>query len=139
MAETAGYLGKSLAQKLGVKSGQTLMAIDSPGDYADLVEPLPEGVSLVLSSLEQAEAGAEVLHLFVADRSALAGALERVTSLAAPGGMIWISWPKTSSPLHRDLTDRGVRDLMLPTGWVDVKVAAIDSDWSGLKFLRRRS
>ena len=53
--------------------------------------------------------------------------------------MIWISWPKKTSPLFRDLTEDGVRELMLPTGWVDVKVCAVDADWSGLKFLRRRA
>jgi hypothetical protein len=37
-----------------------------------------------------------------------------------------------------DLTDNGIRDLVLPTGFVDVKVAAVDENWSGLKFLRRR-
>jgi len=27
--------------------------------------------------------------------------------------------------------------LVLPTGFVDVKVAAVDENWSALKFLRR--
>ena len=30
-----------------------------------------------------------------------------------------------------------MRDLGLRLGWVDVKVAAIDETWSGLKFVRR--
>ncbi len=139
MAETAGYSGKPLAQKLGVKPGQTLLAIDPPGHYTDLLEPLADGVSLVLSSLEQAEAGADVVHAFFADRAALAGDVERLIRLPAPGGMIWISWPKKTSALHRDLTDNDIRALVLPTGWVDVKVAAVDADWSGLKFLQRRT
>lgn len=42
-----------------------------------------------------------------------------------------VSWPKRASPLFRDLTEDGVRELLLPTGWVDVKVCAVDSDWSG--------
>ena len=126
-------------QKLGVKPGQTLIAIDPPGDYTDLLEPLPEGVSLVLSGLEQAEAGAEVVHAFFLDRAALAAAAKALVLLPAPGGMIWISWPKKTSALRRDLSENDIRALLLPTGWVDVKVAAIDADWSGLKFLRRKS
>jgi hypothetical protein len=31
-----------------------------------------------------------------------------------------------------------VRDVLLPTGLVDVKVAAIDETWSGLKLMVRR-
>jgi hypothetical protein len=53
--------------------------------------------------------------------------------------MIWVSWPKKSSSLFRDLTDNVVRALVRPTGWVDVKVAAVDADWPGLKFLMRIS
>ena len=37
------------------------------------------------------------------------------------------------------LTEDGLREVLLPTGWVDVKVCAVDADWSGLKFLRRKT
>jgi len=46
---------------------------------------------------------------------------------------------KEELPLFADLTEGGIRQIMLPTGWVDVKVCAVDADWSGLKFLRRRA
>ena len=52
--------------------------------------------------------------------------------------MIWLSWPKKSSPLYVDLTEQDFRNHILPLGWVDVKVCAVDEDWSGLKFLRRK-
>ena len=37
-----------------------------------------------------------------------------------------------------DLTEDGVRAIGLRTEFVDVKVCAVDCDWSALKFLRRR-
>ena len=40
--------------------------------------------------------------------------------------------------LHQDLGGNEVRSAVLETGWVDVKVSAVDEDWSGLKFLKRR-
>ncbi len=52
--------------------------------------------------------------------------------------MLWISWLKTSSPLFKDLTEDVIREIVLPTGWIDVKVCAVDQVWSGLKFLRRQ-
>lgn len=52
---------------------------------------------------------------------------------------MWVSWPKKSSPLYWDLTEDMLREVILPTGWVDVKVCAVDPDWSGLKFLRRKT
>ncbi len=52
--------------------------------------------------------------------------------------MLWVSWPKKSSALFVDLTEDGLREVILPSGWVDVKVCAVDADWSGLKFLKRK-
>ena len=52
-----------------------------------------------------------------------------------------VTWPKQAAAkrlgLATDLTDNVVRALGLELGWVDVKVAAIDDTWSGLKFVRR--
>ena len=53
-------------------------------------------------------------------------------------GQLWISWPKKSSKLESDLDGNTVRSIGLATGLVDVKVAAFDEDWSGLKFVYRR-
>ena len=41
--------------------------------------------------------------------------------------------------MNFDLTEDQLREVILPTGWVDVKVCAVDADWSGLKFLRRKT
>ena len=46
---------------------------------------------------------------------------------------------KKSSPLHAGVTEDDLRAAILPLGWVDVKVCAVDADWSGLKFLKRKA
>lgn len=53
-------------------------------------------------------------------------------------GSIWVSWPKQGSAVPADLNGDSVRALLLPTGWVDTKVCAMDETWSGLRFVRRR-
>ena len=55
----------------------------------------------------------------------------------SPSGMLWISWPKRSSSIDTDLSERAVRETGLANGLVDVKVCAIDEDWSALKFVYR--
>jgi len=129
---TVGYSGRSLAAKLGFKPGMTVQAIDPPGDYDALTGALEAGVLL------DAEGPFGLVHLFVRDRTGLEAAIAPALDRTAEGGMVWISWPKKASPLFRDLTEDGIRAVVLPTGWVDVKVCAVDADWSGLKFLRRR-
>ena len=74
---------------------------------------------------------------FVTTHQGLAGNLARVARLAGPGGL-WIAWPKKSSGVPSDLTEDVLREVILPTGLVDVKVCAIDQTWSGLKFALRK-
>jgi hypothetical protein len=131
----AGYSGKPLIQKLGLKPGQILRVIDPPPHYSALTAPLPEGARVVEGEAPEAA----VTHLFVANRAALERQAAGVIAGLAPGAALWISWPKKSSKRFVDLTEDGVREVVLPTGWVDVKVAAVDEDWSGLKFLRRKT
>ena len=55
-----------------------------------------------------------------------------------PAGSLWIAWPRRAGGHRSDITENGLRDHALPLGIVDIKVAAIDEDWSGLKFMWRR-
>jgi len=55
-----------------------------------------------------------------------------------PDRTLWVAWPKRASKVPTDLTEDVVRDVALPLGLVDVKVAAVDATWSGLKLVWRR-
>ena len=127
-----GYSGKPLYQKLGLKPGMRCYPMRAPAHYSALVDGAVD-----VRFLKRA-ASADLVHLFCRDRRELDRHVERALSLVTDGGMLWISWPKKSSPRFRDLTEDGIRESVLPTGWVDVKVCAVDDDWSGLKFLKRR-
>lgn len=125
-----GYSGKPLAQKLGLTPAMSAACLHAPAQYGDLLGQTPP---------PSLNAGPyEFVHAFARTRAELDDALARILPLMAPGGMVWISWPKKTSSLHQDLTEDGVREAVLPLGWVDVKVCAVDADWSGLKLLRRR-
>ena len=52
-------------------------------------------------------------------------------------GLMWISWPKGASKIPTDLNRDAIRNYCLDMGLVDVKVAAVDEVWSGLKFVYR--
>lgn len=135
MAQTAGYSGKPLAQKLGLKDGMRAAVIAAPHQYDDLIEGFP--VEHVAGP-EALEGERDFLHLFCRQTSDLEAGLAGVFEHLAAGGMIWVSWPKKSSKLWRDITEDDVRRVCLPMGLVDVKVCAVDADWSGLKLMRRK-
>jgi|SRR5581483_12461698 len=127
----AGYSGKSLAQKLGIKPGFRIFADNPPVPYRDLVGPLPEGATL----LARMTAPLDMVHLFATEAAGLAAKLKRFRATIAPDGMIWVSWPKKASRVVTDISDVVVREVALPLGLVDVKVCAVDEVWSGLKFV----
>ncbi len=129
--QTHGYSGKPLFQKLGLKPGMSCLNIKAPAHYADLV------VGAENVRFRKRASPSDVVHVFCRRRGEVAPLFERALRSVKPGGMIWVSWPKKSSPLYVDLTEQDFRDHILPMGWVDVKVCAVDADWSGLKFLKR--
>lgn len=131
----AGYSGKSLIDKLGWKDGSKAIAIAAPADYAKLTDKAAIKVVKAVPASGSLDFG----HLFVRNAAELARDLPKLAKLMAEGGMIWVSWPKKTSKLFVDLTEDGIRKVCLPMGLVDVKVCAVDNDWSGLKLMRRRT
>lgn len=129
----AGYSGKPLHSKLGLKPRATCLLIKPPDHYMQLVEDA-EDVRFARRKCQ-----ADVVHVFCRRQKDLAPLFERALASVVEGGMVWISWPKKSSEMYVDLTEQDLRDHILPMGWVDVKVCAVDQDWSGLKFVRRRA
>jgi hypothetical protein len=127
----AGYAGKAVAQKLGIKPGFCIFVDGAPSSYAAMVGPLPADVAIK----REPNASLDMVHLFATRASGLAAKLRRYRKTIAPDGMIWVSWPKKSSGVASDLSDVVVRDTALPLGLVDTKVCAIDDTWSGLKFV----
>ena len=107
------------------------LVIGAPDDYVTLLDGA-EGITFLQNG------AADMVHLFCKDRADLEAGIGAALAAAAPGSMVWISWPKKSSPRFVDLSEDGIRDIVLPTGWFNVKVCAVDATWSGLKFLRRR-
>jgi hypothetical protein len=131
----AGYSKTPLAQKLGIKAGMKVVALEAPVDYRKLLAPLPAGVSFT----DKAIAGSSFVHLFVTERRVLEKELKRLRTLLDDAGILWISWPKKASGVSTDITEDVIREVCLPLGFVDIKVCAVDETWSGLKLMIRRA
>ncbi|MDZ4761509.1 MAG: DUF3052 domain-containing protein [Alphaproteobacteria bacterium] len=132
---SAGYSGKPLIARLGWKPGSASIAIAPPDTYAALIDSAP-----IATAAEAPPSGSfAFIHLFVHDAAELDTALPLLEPRLADGGVLWVSWPKKTSGLFKDLTEDGIRAVALPMGLVDVKVCAVDEDWSGLKLMRRKA
>ncbi len=130
----ADYSGKLLIDKLGYKPGDSVMVLDMPAWQIDDLSS--HGIKI------RHKLPATWAHAFFADKKSVA-AFRQQFDLSQINKALWVSWPKKSvgnmSEIKTDLTEQVIRDNLLPLGWVDIKVAAIDSLWSGLKFTRRKA
>ena len=129
----AGYSGTPLVKKLGIKAGAVVALVDAPPDFERTLGDLPEGAMLTRRS----RARRDLTIWFTGTSKDLERGIKRMAAQVGDGGM-WIAWPKKSSPRASDLTGNVVRRVGLGAGLVDYKICAIDDDWSGLKFTRRK-
>ena len=130
----AGYSGRPLVEKLGIKAGYRVLVINAPTAYREMVRPLPDGVSF----LRRPARNADLIHIFVTRRVDLDKELPRQRQMMPESGVLWISWPKKASGVSTDVTEDVIREVALPLGLVDTKVCAVDNVWSGLKLMIRR-
>lgn len=129
----AGYSGRSLVEKLGIKPRTRIAIVNPPRGFPVTLGKVPPGVTVVA----QARGVLPFILFFVVSRDILEARLPALLKALEPAGALWISWPKKASGVATDITEDVVRAVALPTGLVDVKVAAIDDIWSGLKLVRR--
>jgi hypothetical protein len=127
-AVTAGYSGTPLPRKLGIKDDSRLLLVAAPAGFS---------LDAAVVHTRKGRDPYDVIVLFCPDARALHAKFADLAGALTPAGALWACWPKKASGVPTDLTENAVRDHGLDVGVVDVKVAAIDATWSGLKFVRR--
>jgi len=132
----AGYSTNPLFKKLGIKEGHRCLIINEPENYVDLLEEIPSN-TVFLDSPDGEPF--DFIHVFVTTIDPLRDHWNEWKSALKKDGMLWISWPKQSSALAKTLNGEDVRAFGLAGGLVDTKVCAVDHDWSGLKFMYRKT
>jgi hypothetical protein len=118
------------ARKLGLKPGQRVSLDDAPPGW-ELADP-PGGLLMV-----EAPGPADVIIGFFRAAGDIGRRLPGLAGRIFPAGAVWVAWPRRAGGHTSDITDNVVRGHALPIGLVDVKVAAIDDDWSGLRLVWR--
>jgi hypothetical protein len=131
---SAGYSGTPLPRKLGLKPGMRVHFHAAPPHLPALLGELPDGTT----QLRRPAAPLDLVLLFATERRELERRVATLQHRLAPAGMLWVCWPKRASGVPTDITEDVVREVALPRGLVDTKVAAVDATWSGLRLVIRR-
>ena len=134
MSPPAGYSGTPLVRKLGLKQAMRARIINEPDHYRDLLEAVPDDVVFARTT----RGAFDFIHCFVRTEAQLRTALPKLRDNLKPDGLLWMSWPKKTSPLAGAISEADIRAAGLAAGLVDVKICAVDDDWSGLKFVYRK-
>lgn len=127
----AGYSNTPQARKIGLKPGVRLSLDHAPKGWR-LADP-PDGVRIV-----RVPEAADVIISFFVEATPLPARLPGLAERIFPNGMLWVAWPRRAGGHTSDITDNVVRAQALPIGLVDVKIAALDDDWSGMRLVWRQ-
>lgn len=129
-----GYSKIPLIQKLGIKANMIVVFLHTPDGYENLLGSLPKQVHVNHQLLPSVD----FIHFFTRSQEALQEQFPALKKALNKNGMLWISWPKGACRVGlTNLNENIVRQIGLGNGLVDVKVIAVDEEWSGLKFVYR--
>lgn len=131
----SGYSRTPLAKKLGIKTGMIVKVLFCPKAYHSFFNDFPEDVFLEENSDFKNQT--DLIHAFVKSDEELEISFNHTKNHLKKSGALWVSWPKKTSGIPTEVDKYTIMNYGLSQGLVDVKVAAIDEQWSGLKFMFR--
>jgi hypothetical protein len=135
VAHMQRYAGSSLVKKLGFKPKMKAALLGAPEGFEEILGELPEGAEIQDKLTRQTE----LAIWFIRSRAELEAETAFLSVRLPEGCSLWIVHPKQTSRYKVDFNQNVVRAVGLEAGLVDYKVCAVDADWTGLKFARKRS
>lgn len=136
------YSHRTLIQKLGIKSGQTILVIHAPQTYKKELGRLPRNIIFDERGFEEINnqnTQYDFIQLFIQSQERLQEVFPLTKRLLKKTGMLWICWQKGHCTIQSNVNENIIREFVLPNDLVDVKVISINNQWSGLKFVYRLS
>ncbi len=135
MSHMERYAGRTLMKKLGFKPNTKTALLNAPEGFEDQLGELPDGAELTTKMTAQTK----MVLWFVRSSRELEGEMDYLGARLPQGSSFWIIYPKQTSRFKVDFNQFDVRALALAAGWVDYKICAVDSDWTGLKLARKKT
>jgi CheY-like chemotaxis protein len=128
------YTNSSVVKKLDIKPRQKIALLGAPDGFEEQLGDLPDGVEFQTAM----NRGTQLVLWFVRSLAELEQETDFVAARLPQGVSVWIIYPKQTSRIRVDFNQNNVRATGLAAGLVDYKVCAVDADWTGLKFARKK-
>lgn len=132
----AGYAGKPLPKKLGIKAGHKVCLLGAPRKIVRNLTPANDEIRL---SEDLRQPLVDIAVLFVDRIADLERRFTDVASRLHPAGGFWIAFPKKKR--GADVTEEVVRRIALAAGMVDNKICSMGryGEWQGMRLVLRGS
>ena len=130
-----GYSGTPLVKKLGIKENMSVLIINKPDDYFQLL-----GTD-ISDQMVGKNGKPNLVHVFVQSQKDFINQMKKLAPLyqANSSIIIWVSWYKKASGIATDITEDDIRNYALANDLVDIKVCAVSDIWSGLKLVVQKA
>ena len=118
-------MASTISQKLKIKDGDSIVAVNAPADYKKSLGPLPAGAKITdtTKSFDQ-------VHWFVKDKAQMEKELKKVMALIKDHIICWIFYPKGTSKIQTDLTRDKGWDELLKHDMQWISLISFDDTWS---------
>jgi hypothetical protein len=124
-------MATTIAQKLKIQPGYTLLTINEPSEFQKGLNGLPKGVKVIESGKDYNQ-----VHWFVLNRTQMENQMSKVMKLVKRGVTVWVYYPKGTSKLQTDLNRDKGWDCLLAEGdkltWISL--ISFDDTWSVFGF-----
>ncbi len=131
----AGYSNTPLAKKLGIGDDSRVLVLRTPESVIKEIQS--QAPTAKFLKFARTKDSIDVALAMCTTEKQVLTDISKVHAALTQSGCIWVCWPKKSSGVETEISENWIRDELLKTTLVDVKVCAIDETWSGLKFVIR--
>jgi hypothetical protein len=121
-------MDEGLIKKLQLKPGMRVAVINAPEGYLERITPLPEGATVV------DQGPADWVQVFMRNKAEVDALAPRGIEAVKREGVLWLCYPKGGTKAKTDINRDKGWDVVTMSGWGPVASAAIDEEWTALRF-----
>lgn len=122
-------MAATIAGKLKIKEGDTLLTINAPRDFEAILSPLPANATSTASGKNYQQ-----IHWFVLNQAQVEKDLPKVLKLLKEGVICWTYYPKGTSGIQTDLTRDKGWEALLKTDVRRLTLISFNDTWSAFAF-----
>lgn len=119
------------AEKLRISEGFVVWIIGTTVEETSLLDPMPEGATMIEVRDEEDPESVDAAVLFAGDRTALSDSFDEVLPQLGSIPVVWVSYPLGN---HADIDEESIQELVADYGWYAVESIALDETWAALRF-----